>query len=37
MDEIDELKAKRHHLENDISELNKCADDFCMNAEKKCD
>ena len=36
VDEIDELKTKRQHLENDICELNKCSDNFCLNAEKRC-
>ena len=37
VNEIDELKTKRQHLENDICELNKWTDDFCLNAEKKHD
>ena len=34
IDEIDNLKSKRQHLETDITELSKCADDFSLNAEK---
>ena len=32
VDEIHKLKTKRQRLENDTCELNKCADDFCLNA-----
>ena len=31
--DIDELKVKRRRLEEDIDELNKCADDFFVRAE----
>ena len=34
---MDDCKAKRQHLVADISELNKCADSFLSEAEKKRD
>ena len=34
IDEIDNLKAKRQHLESDILELSTCVDDFSVTAEK---
>ncbi len=37
VDKIDDLRAKRQHLTNDITELQHCADEFAVKAERSRD